>query len=413
MDTQKSYAVDNSAILYFSQIQKHHTNVYRFAVTMNEAVCRQTLQQALDRICGRFPTIFSGFRRKFFSYEVVPLTRAPRVISDPGLLLTMPPEEMDRSAIRFFCSGDRIILEAFHALTDGYGAMMVLRALIAEYLHLRHGVLSEERQTLLESSAPDWEEELRDSYLDYCAEKSGSMANRYACQLPGKNRDWRVKDTLEKIPTRDLLAAAKRRGVSPTALLSGILSEAIMEIQKKHTPAGKEKPVRIMVPLDLRRLFPSRTLRNFILYALTTMEPGEEQLPREERLRGCHEQLRRQIAREPLAAQITRNVRLQSLLPYRLLPRSIKCGLMNLIYRFFGECNSSITLTNLGLFTLSEQLQPYVKGVDVLLTPRRQCPYNCALISCGDMTSISITRFGAEPELEPVFFSKLRSEIMV
>jgi len=122
-----------------------------------------------------------------------------------------------------------------------------------------------------------------------------------------------------------------------------------------------------------------------------------------------HQQLREQTAREKLAPQIARNVQLQSSWLFRMIPLKLKCAAMRLIYRFFGECNSSITLTNLGPVPLSEELKPHIRKIEVHLTPRRGSPYNCALISCGDTTCISITRFGAMPELEPLFFSKLRS----
>ena len=35
---QKTYAVDNSALLYLALMRKRHTNIYRFTVTMTEEV---------------------------------------------------------------------------------------------------------------------------------------------------------------------------------------------------------------------------------------------------------------------------------------------------------------------------------------------------------------------------------------
>lgn len=403
-----SYPIDHSAILYLAQMGPDHANVYRFTITMTELVCPECLQRAADRVYSRFPTIFAGFRPERFSYRMVPAEKAPVVMEDPGLLKIMLPEEMERCAYRIYYDRCEIIIEAFHALTDGYGAVMSFRTLTAEYLYLRYGVDSPERSTMLEGDEPNWEEELRDSYLDYADEKPSGLPNRYAYQLPGKDRDWQVKPYVEHFSTRALLDAAKSSGVSMTAMLSGIMAEAIMEIQQKHEPE-KQKPVRIMVPIDLRRQFSSKTLRNFILYALTTMEPGEEKLPRLERFRRQQDQIRSQTAKELLAAQISRNVRLQKSPLFRMIPRTVKCGAMRTIYRFCGECNSSITLTNLGPVAMSDALKQYVRFIDVHLTPRRQSPYNCGLISCGDTTSISISRFGAAPELEPLFFSKLRS----
>lgn len=403
-----SYAIDNSAILYLAQMGKNHTNVYRFTVTLTEAVSPELLQQAADRVCPRFPTIFAGFRSGLFSYAVIPAKEAPWVQNDPGMLKTMSYAEIEKCAYRIYYSGREIIIEAFHALTDGYGAVTTLRTLTAEYLRLRYGVVSPEQETMLEQGEPDWEMELHDSYLDHAQAKPLGVPNRYAYQLPGRNRDWNVKTSMEHFSTDALLKAAKSTGVSMTAMISAVMAEAIMEIQKKHE-RKKHKPVRIMVPIDLRRQFSGKTLRNFILYALPTLEPGEECLSRIERLQHFHQQLRHQTAKEGLSSQVSRNVRVQRNPLFRFSPRLLKCTAMRIVYRFFGECNSSITLTNLGQVSLSEELKRYIHRIDAHLTPRRHSPYNCGLISCGDTTSISISRFGEEPELEPLFFSKLHS----
>lgn len=408
MAAGKTYAIDNSAILYLAQMGPDHTNVYRFTATMASPVCPDLLQKAANRIYRRFPTIFAGFRPEWFSYRVVPVAQAPEVAEDPGLLRTMLPDEMERCACRIYYSGCEIHIEAFHALTDGYGAVAALRTLIAEYLYLCHHIDTPERTAMLENGEPDWETELHDSYLDHTAWKSAGVPNRHACQLKADRRDWNVKPYVERFQTQSLLKAARKQGVSLTAMLSGIMAEAIMELQHRQHSGGKIHPVRIMVPIDLRRKFPSATLRNFILYALPTMEPGEEKLPLQERLRNFHQQILHQTEIPFLGGQITRNVRLQQNPLFRMIPRSVKCAAFRTIYSFWGECNSSITLTNLGSVALSDALKPHIRGIDVHLTPRRQSPYNCGLISCGDTTSISISRFGAEPELEILFFEKLR-----
>lgn len=403
------YPIDYSAILYLAQMRQQHSNVYRFAVTMRETVCPELLQKAADRIYTKFPTIFAGFQPGFFSYSMVPAEKAPRILEDPGLLQTMSLQEIQTCPYRIFYSGNQIIIEAFHALTDGYGAIASLRALIAEYLHQRHGVHSSEQQEMLEKKEFDWNAEHRDSYLDYTQEKPCRQPNRKAYQLHGDDRDWNAKASIWQFSTDALLKASRKHGVSLSAMLSCLMAEAIMEIQNRHAAEGRKKPVRIMVPVDLRRLFPSRTLRNFILYALPTLEYEAHTHPREQRMRHFHSQLQQQITKETMGAQISANVNAQRMLVFRMIPLWLKLAAMRLAYRYFGECNSSITMTNLGAVTFSEELKAHIRNVEVLLTPRCQSPYNCGIITCGDTTSISITRFGAQPELENLFYDKLCS----
>lgn len=404
----KTFPIDNSAILYLAQLRNNHSNTYRFTIALSEPVCPQTLQQAADRVCPRFPTIIAGFRPDFFSYTVVPAEKAPTVQKDPGLLRTMRMEEIRRCAYRIFYSGSEIHIEAFHALTDGYGAILSFRTLVAEYLRIRYGLQSPEQTEMLEGGEPNWQEELHDAYLAHRHDRPGSVPGRFSYQLRGKDRDWSVKTESRQFNIKKVLAAARRQGVSLTAFLCCIMAESIMEIQRQQKQSRRLRPVRIMVPVDLRKLFPCKTLRNYILYALPTLETEQADLPVGERMRLFAHQLKEQITVPYLLPQVARNVRMQSSRLYRMIPRFLKQWILQIGYRFVGESNSSITLTNLGSVPFSEEMRQYVRGIEVMLTPRRRSPYNCAVISSGENICINITRFAALPEMEELFFQKLR-----
>jgi hypothetical protein len=49
---------------------------------------------------------------------------------------------------------------------------------------------------------------------------------------------------------------------------------AIQDIQARKQPDRMgQKPVKVLLPVNLRKLFPSRTLRNFVLYSIPEMDP--------------------------------------------------------------------------------------------------------------------------------------------
>ena len=402
--THRSFAIDDSALLYLALMRKSHTNIYRFTITLPDTVEPQLLQQAADRIYKRLPTIFAGFQPAFFAYRMIPATQAPRVAPDPGLLHTMTLDEIHSCACRIYHNENQIIWEAFHALTDGYGAITTIRSLVAEYIHLRYGCSLPECALALEEPH---EEELRDSYPDYADASPARVPGRYAYQLPDRQRGSQIREFVRSYPTESLLKAARAHGVSITEFLASLMAETIMEIQENAQKSLK--PVRIMVPIDLRRSFPSRTLRNFILYALPTLEPAEAKLPRAERMQRFRKQLKEQTTREFLAPQISSNVRIQRSLWFRMIPRSLKSFAMRTGYRFCGESNSSITLTNLGKVHLSDEMARYVQDITCLLTPRACSPYNCGILSIGGQVRICITRFNRDAELENRFFNKVSS----
>ena len=403
--TPKTFSVDNSAILYLALMRKKHTNIYRFTMTMKQAVDPALLQQAMDRIYRRFPTIIAGFRPGLFQYTVVPAAKAPLVRPDPGLLIPMSKREIRECAYRIFYRGREISLEAFHANADGFGAVASFTTLVAEYLRLRHALCIPVCNTLREVDEVPPEHELEDAYLVHCQARPLHLPSRYSYQLPGAYTEPNVYPTTRTYSTDTILAAARKLGVSMTSMLSGILASAVMEVQQRHRQ--KLQPVRIMIPADLRRMFGSSTLRNFILYALPTMEPGEEKLPLRELLARFHSQIKEQLTPEKMLARVAYNVRTQNAAWYRFIPLELKRLVMRICYKYFGESNSSITLTNIGNVTLPEEMSPHVEGMRVTLTPRAGSPYNCAIIGLHGRLAITFSRFCPRQELESVFFTKL------
>ena len=242
--TFSQYAIDNASILYLSLMRKDHTNTYRFTMKLRDAVCPETLQTAVDRIYRRFPTVIAGFYPGFFHYFQVPARTAPQVQPDPGCLVTMSREEIRSCAYRVYYAGNTVSIEAFHALTDGYGAIASFTTLIAEYLRLKYGVHIPVSNTLVDIDQSPMLQELEDSYLDYENGKPLHLPSRYAYQLPGGcgERDA-VRISAVQLPTAQVLDSARRNGVSITTLISSVMAASVMEVQQRHTNAAPTKPV--------------------------------------------------------------------------------------------------------------------------------------------------------------------------
>ena len=407
----KKFSIDNSAILYLALIRKHHTNIFRFTITLTETIQPELLQKAVDRVYRRFPTIFAGFRPGFFQYTQVPVEKPPLVAPDPGLLINMTPEEISQCAYRVYYQENKIIIEGFHASTDGYGMVASFSTLAAEYLHLRYGIPVPTGYPVFDLSEEPKTEELEDSYLNYAGAKPLHLPSRYSYQLPGMDPKCGPvhRDTLI-YPLDELLSAARKFGVSITALLSAVMASSIMELQ--HTRREKVlRPVRIMVPIDLRKIFPSKTLRNFILYALPTMEVSEYGSSIEELALKFSREIKDHLNKDNLGGIITYNVNMQKMPLFRILPSRLKCALMRLAYTYFGESNSSLTMTNLGNIALPESMLPYVDSIILTMMPRVRSPYNCGMYSYKGNFFINLCRFPENSQLEEIFTRNLNTII--
>ena len=405
------YPIDNSAILYLALIRKHHTNIFRFSITLKEEIDPGLLQQAVNSAHRRFPTIFSGFRPGFFHYQQVHSAQPPRVAPDPGLLINMTHAEIAECTYRVYYSGTQIIIEGFHALTDGYGMMASFSTLAAEYLRLRYRLEIPAGYPVFDLNEAASPQETEDSYLKYADAKHLHLPSRYSYQLPGMDpRCGPVHRETLVYPVEELLAGARKYGVSITALLSAVMADSIMELQHIRKER-KLRPVRIMVPIDLRRIFPSKTLRNFILYALPTMEASEYGCGIQNLATKFSQQIKAHLQKENLGGIIAYNVKTQNMPLFRILPCKVKCGLMRLAYRFFGESNSSLTMTNLGNLTLPQVMVPHVESVILTMMPRVRSPYNCGMYSYNGNFFINLCRFPEKSDLEEIFVRKLHDAL--
>ena len=162
------YRLDNAGILYSALQKEEYSAIYRFSALMTEPVRPDALQRAIDRCMPRFPSFAVRIRRGFFWYYLEP-NRAPgpfvkEDVSDPCQPVRF--REDNGWLVRFYYYRSRISIEVFHALSDGGGAMVFFRTLLAEYLR-QTGVDVPPGNGVLDLDEPPCPEELEDAYARY------------------------------------------------------------------------------------------------------------------------------------------------------------------------------------------------------------------------------------------------------
>lgn len=405
----KKYPLDSSAIIHLASMRKEYTNSFRIDVTLTEIVCPSILQKALEHISPRFPTIVAGIRKSFFRYFIIPAPKAPQVEREREYLACMSKDMIRTCAMRILYHDNQIILECFHALTDGYGGMVFLKTLVEEYIALKDSVSRQYSEEVLNpyETAKEWE--VSDDFLNYVGENSISANHQSVYRLQGSTISNTVSHVTTLIyNTQEILDAAHYFNVSLTVFLTAAMFDAIMEIQKNDmTQRQAYKPVQLMVPINLRKRFASKTLRNFSLYALPCIVPSKAKESFDSLIRQVAQQMEEQTAKKQLSAMITTNVHSQNWLLFRVLPLPIKNIVLRLVYHFYGERNSCLSISNLGDITFPEVIQPYIQRVDFSLTPRRNAPYNCGVASYNGESFIKFTNKNTKTELEQYFFKCL------
>ena len=312
----------------------------------------------MDIVTPLFPTIVAGIRRGIFQYTVVPVRTPPKVCLEQEYLADMPMDMIERCAMRILYCENRIAVEIFHSLTDGHGGLVFFNTLIAEYL-CQCGLISRDTANSIQCANGGDAEVTADDYMTYAGANTAPLNYEKVYKLPGKtgpNQETRI--TTQIYDTQELIAAAHYFGVSLTVFLTAVMAEAIFELRKQHPNVRtQQQPLQIMVPVNLRKRFASKTLRNFSLYALPYVTPLQAEIPFEKLIDCIAVQLKEQFSEEHLAAMMTTNVKLQKIPFFRLVPLCIKTFLLRIGFHFCGERNSCLSLSNLGEITYPPEMK--------------------------------------------------------
>ena len=268
--------LDNAAKIYPAARRRNWSNVFRLSATLKEPVDEAVLEKALAVTVRRFPSISVRLRRGAFWYYLQELRQPPVIRQESNQPLTrMTKDEMRQCALRVIVYDKRIAVEFFHSLTDGTGALIFLKSLVAEYLEQKHGIQIPAQCGILDRQEAPRPEEWEDSFQKYAGPVQASRKENTAWNLTGvPEPEGFLHQTCLQIPVQQALEKARGYGVSLTAFLCSAMLMALQNLQAEKVPkVSRRKPLKVLIPVNLRQLFPSCTLRNFAMYTTPELLP--------------------------------------------------------------------------------------------------------------------------------------------
>ena len=403
------YGLDNAANLFPAISNDRNTNVFRISCELHENIQKSVLQEALNRAMPDFLYFRVAMHRGLFWYYMEEVDQNPLVAQESR----RPCERIfyhsqTEPLFRVSYYGRRINLEMFHSISDGGGAVNLLRAIVYQYLVLIHRNDLPEQLPPLDCAAPP-SQRVTDSFdynYDPREKQSHFQAKAYALSgtlLPANS----LKFISARIHTSEILKLAKSKGVTVTIYLCALMICSIYSglMPKRAT----HQPVAVNVPVDLRGHFPSQTARNYFGVVEVSYNFEGKSVDFEAVLTSVKEQMARQVTAESLARRANYTMSVQRNVFAGITPLFLKNLVLRIAYHR-SESATSCAMSNMGRITMPEEFSPYIDAFHCLLNPTLQHRIKATVCSYRDQFVINLTTCIEETTAQQYFLRHLVSQ---
>ena len=403
------YKLDNAAKVFPGQDSSSWSNVFRLSTTLTEQINPALLEKALETTLKRFPTFDVRMRNGFFwhyleknPYGVPPIMED---VANPCTRFRM--KENRGYLFKVYYYGNRLSLEFYHSLTDGYGASRFFMTLIAVYLRLTgkdipHG------ESVFDVNEQPRPEEAEDSYSKACNSKAkAKRLQKFTYRFKGKRLPKHVVNiTTGYMSVSVVKEKAKEYGVTVTEYLAAVLLWVMYNMQKQEDK-NREKHVGIQIPVNARGFFGSETLRNFMLCYSFQIDPkmGEYTFP--EIVKQLSLYLRFINNEKELQAMMNGNMGIEKNPFMKITPSFLKDFGVSVVYKIAGEKATSCLLTNVGVIKTPKEMEQYIEKLVLITGPAMINGARCGSLSYKDTLAFTISNIYESTEIQRQFFTTL------
>ncbi len=379
-------SLDNAAKLFSAASSPKDTRVFRFYCELKEEVKEEILQEALNQTIQKYPVFLSVMRKGLFWHyleksELRPVVREE--YKEPCSSLYVRDKKTLLFEVTYYKK--RINFEVFHALTDGTGATEFLRELVKNYLYLIH---EEDLEPV----------ELLNQYLTVKDQEDDSFSRYYDPDFPRKKKKKIRAVQIKKggkgyeelqineasMSVKELLGIAREKKVSMSVLLTAAF---ICAIHEEMSRMQEKKPVILMVPVNLRKIFPSDSMLNFFGYIEPGYQFGGGKDSFEDVLEAVKLYFKENLSKEHMAGRMNELIAIEKhkilkWAPLELKNRCIRAGAK------MAEQEVTAVLSNMSVVKMPEDYAQYIEKFGVYTSTNRT---ELCICSFQDTLSLGFT----------------------
>lgn len=404
------FSLDNAAKIFPAIRSKEHTTVLRCTAVLQERIAIKHLMKAVSLAGKRFSYYRVSLHHGIFWYYLEETKNSFAIVPDTGLPCQVFGNNDNLHLIRILVYKNRLSVEASHILTDGYGASQFLIWILEKYFSLKNSKSVDDL-----ASIPDarlLRDETEDAYSKYFKNNIP-----FATQL---SKAFHVPYKLNKKPRFDVLVAllnmneikskASEKEISITEYLTAVHMFVLQQIATEKN-SRKKRVIRIQVPVNLRNIYPSKTMRNFSLFVMPEIDTRLGEYSFDEIVKIVYHKMRLETDEKLISKIISRNVGSEKKLVIRGIPLVIKNLVLRYKYYTEGANQYSGVITNLGKISVPKQIQEKIEYLVITPPPpNKKLKINCGVAGYRDKLVLSFGNITRSKELERRFLNFLTKE---
>ncbi|THB63207.1 MAG: hypothetical protein D6B26_06305, partial [Spirochaetaceae bacterium] len=366
------FPLDNIGKIFPAIQGRRYSTLFRLAVVLDHPIKISALEKALKRVMLRFPYFQVELRPGVFWYFLERLENPPEIMADGRSPCTRYSlKKKGAYLLRVRAYQRRLSVEFCHALTDGTGGTMFLRSLVTEYFRQCGTEISDWLDIANPDDRPE-PGEFRDANQvigveQYPAPPARSSAFHIGGQLIPVF-DYRIITGL--VPLSALREKARENGASVTEYISAALFWAFQEhidsLPPRRRRKAKLKPLRILVPVNMRPFYPTQTRRNFFTYIDPEIDLRLGSYDFSEIVQRVHNYMQVERSHKSLNRHLSRNVSSERSWYVRIIPLWIKDLVLKAVYRHSGDGKNSTSFSNLGGLVLPDEVSKHVQWAEFI-----------------------------------------------
>ena len=395
--------LDNSAKIFPISAGKKYSTVFRLSVILKEKVNPIVLEKAVNITLEEYKSFRVRMKAGFFWYYLEYNPKDPIIEEEREYPCQyINPKTNNNYLFKVTYFENKINIDIFHSLTDGNSGTTFFKEIIYNYLELMYPEIFQD-----ERRSRKIEYNTEDSYMkNYDKKAKSNASSKKAYILKGEKIKLGAVSAIHEImDLQALKKEAKKYEATITQYLTAVLIYSIYE--ENYKKCNGKKPIKVCIPVNLKKYFPSKTISNFFSYITVEAEIKKDNLNTFEKIINfVKTDFGKKLTEEEIIKTMSANVKIGNNPFIKIVPLILKKLIVRLSYIEIRKY-TTITFSNIGRIGVIGKYQDYIDYFLMLIAPESVEKIKCSSCTFENKMVFTFTSILNDNKIEKRFYQFL------